>query len=50
MDCGQDNGGASISVDSYLEPGNFTPVQEYANHDNVEAANTRVFVLNWTCR
>ena len=42
MDCKEengaprDNGGASVSVDSYLKPGEFTPVQEYANHDNVE--------------
>jgi hypothetical protein len=34
-DCGFDNGGSRIRVESYAEPGVFTPVREYANPDNV---------------
>lgn len=34
-DCGFDNGGARISLDSYTHPGQFTPVQEYPDADNV---------------
>lgn len=35
MDCGFDNGGARIRLDSYNHVGEFTPVQEYGNPDNV---------------
>ena len=35
MDCGADNGGSRIRVDSYGNPGNFTPVEEYGNPLNV---------------
>ncbi len=39
VDCGFDNGGARIRVDSYNDPGNFTPVQEYGNPLNVEGCD-----------
>ncbi len=35
MDCGFDNGGARIRVESYTEPGKFTPIEEYGNPLNV---------------
>ncbi len=35
MDCGVENGGALIRMDSYQHPGEFTPVQEWPNPDNV---------------
>jgi len=35
MDCGFDNGGARIQVDSYQHPGNFTEVEESTNPLNV---------------
>jgi hypothetical protein len=35
MDCGFDNGGARIRVESYQQPGVFSPVQEYSNPLNV---------------
>jgi len=34
-DCGEENGGARIRLESYQEPGVFTPVQEYGDHLNV---------------
>jgi hypothetical protein len=34
-DCGFDNGGARISLDSYNHPGQFTPVKEYEDPLNV---------------
>jgi hypothetical protein len=34
-DCGFDNGGARIRIDSYGDAGNFTPVQEYPDPLNV---------------
>lgn len=39
MDCGFDNGGARIRLDSYTRPGEFTPVEEYANPLNVEGCD-----------
>jgi uncharacterized repeat protein (TIGR01451 family) len=39
MDCGFDNGGARIRTDSYNDPGNYTPIEEYANADNVEGCD-----------
>ena len=38
-DCGVDNGGSRIRVDSYGDTGNYTPVEEYGNHLNVEGCN-----------
>jgi hypothetical protein len=35
MDCGFDNGGARIRVDSYQHPGDFSPVKEYGDPLNV---------------
>lgn len=35
MDCGFDNGGTKVRVDSYNNPGNFTPPQEYGDPLNV---------------
>ena len=35
MDCGFDNGGQKIRIDSYEHPGEFSPVQEDANPLNV---------------
>jgi hypothetical protein len=35
MDCGFENGGMKIRVDSYQEPGQFSPVEEYGSADNV---------------
>jgi hypothetical protein len=34
-DCGFDNGGHRIRIDSYQDPGNFTPVEEYPDPLNV---------------
>jgi hypothetical protein len=34
-DCGIDNGGSRIRIDSYEHPGEFTPIQEAAEHMNV---------------
>jgi hypothetical protein len=34
-DCGFDNGGSRIRVESYNEPGVFTPLREYKDADNV---------------
>jgi hypothetical protein len=39
MDCGFDNGGARIRVDSYNHPGNFTPVEEWHDPMNVNGCN-----------
>jgi hypothetical protein len=39
MDCGFDNGGARIRVDSYKNPGNFTAIQEYPDPMNVEGCD-----------
>jgi len=38
-DCGFDNGGARIRTDSYGNPGNFTPVEEYSEALNVEGCD-----------
>ena len=35
MDCGFDNGGTRLRLDSYNDPGNFTPVQEWGSPLNV---------------
>ncbi len=35
MDCGFDNGGTRIRVDSWTDPGNFTPAEEYKDPLNV---------------
>ena len=35
MDCGVENGGPASSVDSYQQPGEFTPVQEWPDPLNV---------------
>jgi hypothetical protein len=35
-DCGEENGGARIRVESYQQPGEFTPVEEYGVPLNVE--------------
>jgi hypothetical protein len=39
MDCGFDNGGARIRVDSYQNPGNFSPVKEYGDPLNVSGCD-----------
>lgn len=39
MDCGFDNGGARISLDSYQHPGVFTPPQESPDPLNVEGCD-----------
>ena len=36
MDCGVENGGARIRLDSYEHPGQFTPAEEYPDPLNVE--------------
>ena len=36
MDCGEDNGGARIRLDSYQHPGDFSPTVEYGDHLNVD--------------
>jgi len=38
-DCGFENGGARIRVESYQEPGQFTPTQEYSNLLDVEGCD-----------
>jgi hypothetical protein len=43
MDCGEENGGAKISIDSYVDPGHFTPIEEYPNPDNVEGCEDARF-------
>jgi hypothetical protein len=39
MDCGFDNGGMRIRVDSYTDPGNFSPVEEWPNPLNVSGCD-----------
>jgi hypothetical protein len=36
MDCGFENGGARVSIDSYNHPGQFSPVEESGNRLDVE--------------
>lgn len=43
MDCGFENGGARIRLDSYNHPGEFTPVQEYGNPFDVIGCNDQRF-------
>jgi hypothetical protein len=43
MDCGFDNGGARIRVDSYNHPGKFTPVEEYGNPLNTKGCEDERF-------
>lgn len=35
-DCGVDNGGTLLRIDSWNDPGNFTPIEETSNHLEVE--------------
>jgi len=46
MDCGFDNGGATISLDSYQHPGAFTPPQESPAPLNVEGCDDPRFSFN----
>jgi len=39
VDCGFDNGGARIRIDSYSNPGNYTPVEEHEDALNVEGCD-----------
>jgi uncharacterized repeat protein (TIGR01451 family) len=39
IDCGFDNGGARIRLDSYSNPGQFTPVEEWPNKLNVSGCD-----------
>jgi hypothetical protein len=39
MSCGVDSGGALIRMDSYGEPGSYTPVEEYGEHMVVEGCD-----------
>jgi hypothetical protein len=39
MDCGVDNGGTLVRLESYSDPGNFTPVEEYGSPLNVEGCD-----------
>jgi hypothetical protein len=39
MDCGFENGGQKISIDSYEHPGEFTPIQEDENSLDVEGCD-----------
>jgi hypothetical protein len=39
MDCGVNNGGARVRVDSYNNPGQFSPVQEYGDPLNVKGCD-----------
>jgi hypothetical protein len=46
MDCGFDNGGSRIRVDSYNDPGNFTPTEEHGNPLNVSGCDDLRFRFN----
>ncbi len=46
MDCGFDNGGSRIRVDSYNDPGNFTPAEEYKDPLNVTGCDDLRFRFN----
>ena len=39
FDCGFDNGGSRIRVDSYTDPGNYTPAEEFSDPLNVSGCN-----------
>jgi hypothetical protein len=46
MDCGFDNGGARIRVDSYQNPGQFSPVKEYGDPLNVSGCDDQRIRFN----
>jgi hypothetical protein len=43
VDCGVNNGGTRIRIDSYNHPGEFTPLQEYGNPLNVNGCEDQRF-------
>jgi hypothetical protein len=46
MDCGEENGGTRISLESYDEPGSFTPPEEYGNPMDVTGCADPRFRFN----
>ncbi len=42
-DCGEENGGTILRVDSYQQPGQFTPPDEYGDHLDVEGCDDNRF-------
>ncbi len=46
MDCGFENGGAKIRIDSYERPGEFTPTEEYKEPLNVKGCEDARFRFN----